>query len=72
MFIIKVRANVTENVAMPTGVNKTAKIFKIVLHGVRGVLKPSGWVYQASLKLSTGFPNTVSWTFLTFFMLQIS
>ena len=40
MFIIKVRANVTENVAMPTGVNKTAKIFKIVLHGVLGVLKP--------------------------------
>ena len=59
MFIIKVRANVTENVAMPTGVNKTAKIFKIVLHGVRGVLKPSGWVYQAG----TGFSSTVCWTF---------
>ena len=63
MFIIKVRANVTENVAMPTAVNKTAKIFKIVLHTVRGALKPSGWVCQASLKLSTGFPNTVCWTF---------
>ena len=47
MFIIKVRANVTENVAMPTAVNKTAKIFKIVLHGVQEISIPSGYVYQA-------------------------
>ena len=42
-----------------TGVNKKPKKFKTVWHGFRGILKLSGRVNQASLKLSAGFSNTV-------------
>ena len=42
-----------------TGVNKKLKKFKTLWHGVRGILKLSGRVHQASLKLSVGFSNTV-------------
>ena len=45
-----------------TGVNKKPKKFKTFWHGVRGILKLSGRVNQASLKLSAGFSNTVCWT----------
>ena len=41
------------------GVNKKPKKFKTVWHGFRGILKLSGRVNQASLKLSAGFSNTV-------------
>ena len=41
------------------GVNKKLKKFKTVWHGFRGILKLSGRVNQASLKLSAGFSNTV-------------
>ena len=44
------------------GVNKKPKKFKTVWHGVRGILKLSGRVNQARLKLSAGFSNTVCWT----------
>ena len=44
------------------GVNKKAKKFKTVWHGVREILKLSGRVNQARLKLSAGFSNTVCWT----------
>ena len=44
------------------GVNKKPKKFKTVWHGFRGILKLSGRVNQASLKLSAGFSNTVCWT----------
>ena len=44
------------------GVNKMPKKFKTVLHGVRRILKLSGRVNQARLKLSAGFSNTVCWT----------
>ena len=37
------------------GVNKKPKKFKTVWHGFRGILKLSGRVNQASLKLSAGF-----------------
>ena len=37
------------------GVNKQPKKFKTVWHGFRGILKLSGRVYQANLKLSAGF-----------------
>ena len=50
-----------------TGVNKKPKKFKTVWHGFRGILKLSGRVNQANLKLSAGFPNTVCWTSSTFF-----
>ena len=42
-----------------SGVNKKPKKFKTVWHGFRGILKLSGRVNQASLKLSAGFSNTV-------------
>ena len=38
-----------------TGVNKKPKNFKTVWHGFRGILKLSGRVNQASLKMSAGF-----------------
>ena len=41
------------------GVNKKPKKFKAVWHGFRVILKLSGRVNQASLKLSAGFSNTV-------------
>ena len=41
------------------GVNKKPKKFKTVWHGFQGILKLSGRVNQASLKLSAGFSNTV-------------
>jgi len=41
------------------GVNKKPKKFKTVWHGFWGILKLSGRVNQASLKLSAGFSNTV-------------
>ena len=41
------------------GVNKKLKKFKTVWHGFRGILKLSGRVNQANLKLSAGFSNTV-------------
>jgi len=41
------------------GVNKKPKKFKTVWHGFGGILKLSGRVNQASLKLSAGFSNTV-------------
>ena len=44
---------------LDTGVNKKPKKFKTVWHGFRGILKLSGRVNQASLKLSAGFSNTV-------------
>ena len=37
------------------GVNKKPKKIKTVWHGFRGILKLSGRVNQASLKLSAGF-----------------
>ena len=37
------------------GVNKKTKKFKTVWHGFRGILKLSGRVNQASLKLSASF-----------------
>ena len=43
------------------GVNKKPKKIKTVWHGFRGILKLSGRVNQASLKLSAGFSNTVCW-----------
>ena len=45
------------------GVNKKPKKIKTVWHGFGGILKLSGRVNQASLKLSAGFSNTVCWTF---------
>ena len=45
----------------PAGVNKMLKKIKTVWHGFRGILKLSGRVNQASLKLSAGFSNTVCW-----------
>ena len=42
-----------------SGVNKKPKKFKAVWHGFWGILKLSGRVNQASLKLSAGFSNTV-------------
>ena len=50
------------NMDVATGVNKKPKKFKTVWHGVRGILKLSGRVNQARLKLSAGFSNTVCWT----------
>ena len=47
------------NLKIQTGVNKKPKKFKTVWHGFRGILKLSGRVNQASLKLSAGFSNTV-------------
>ena len=44
------------------GVNKKPRKFKTVWHGYRVILKLSGRVNQASLKLSAGFSNTVCWT----------
>ena len=41
------------------GVNKKPKKFKTVWYGLRGFLKLSGRVNQASLKLSAGFSITV-------------
>ena len=41
------------------GLNKKPKKFKTVWHGFRGILKLSGRVNQASLKLSSAFSNTV-------------
>ena len=46
----------------PPGVNKKSKKFKTVWHGFQGILKLSGRVNQASLKLSAGFSNTVCLT----------
>ena len=40
---------------LDTGVNKKPKKFKTVWHGYQGILKPSGRVNQASLKMSAGF-----------------
>ena len=54
------------------GVNKKPKTFKTVWHGFRGILKLSGRVYQASLKLSAGFLNAVCWSSFTCHMLQIA
>ena len=45
-----------------SGVNKNPKQFKTVWHGFQGILKLSGRVNQAGLKLSAGFSNTVCWT----------
>ena len=45
--------------AFATGVNKKPKKFKAVWYGFQGILKLSGRVNQASLKLSAGFSNTV-------------
>jgi len=42
--------------------NKKPKKFKTVWHGFWGILKLSGRVNLAGLKLSAGFSNTVSWT----------
>ena len=39
----------------PAGVNKKQRKFKTVWHGFRRILKLSGRVNQASLKLSAGF-----------------
>ena len=44
------------------GVNKKPKKFKTVWHGFQGILKLSGRINQAGLKLSAGFSNTVCWT----------
>ena len=44
------------------GVNKKPKQIKTAWHGFRGILKLSGRVNQASLKLSAGFLNNVYWT----------
>ena len=49
-------------VARSAGVIRKPKKFKTVWHGVRGILKLSGRVNQARLKLSAGFSNTVCWT----------
>ena len=49
------------------GVNKKPKKFKTVWHGFRIILKLSGRVNQARLKLSAGFSNTVCWTSKTCF-----
>ena len=44
------------------GVKKKPKKIETVWHGFRGILKLSGRVNQASLKLCAGFSNTVCWT----------
>ena len=44
------------------GVKKKPKKFKTVWRGFQEILKLSGRVNQASLKLSAGFSNTVCWT----------
>ena len=59
---IKKKTKTTEKQEKSTGVNKKPKKFKTVWHGFRGILKLSGRVNQASLKLSAGFSNTVCWT----------
>ena len=52
-------AQVQQPLLPKPGVNKKPKKFKIVWHGFWGILKLSGRVNQASLKLSAGFSNTV-------------
>ena len=52
-----------------SGVNKKPKKFKTVWHGFQGILKLSGRVNQASLKLSAGFSNKLCLISLTFFFL---
>ena len=52
----------SEDQLKESGVNKKPKKIKTVWHGVRGILKLSGRVNQASLKLSAGFSNTVCWS----------
>ena len=49
------------------GVNEKPKKIKTVWHGFRIILKLSGRVNQARLKLSAGFSNTVCWTSKTCF-----
>ena len=50
------------------GVNKKPKNFKTVWHGFRGILKLSGRVNQASLKLSASFSISVCWTYKSDYM----
>ena len=62
---MKDSAEVTKEVVVMvvmTGVNEKPKKFKTVWRGFRGILKLSGRVNQASLKLSAGFSNTICWT----------
>ena len=54
------------------GVNKKPTKIKTVWHGFQIILKLSGRVNQASLKLSAVFSNTVCWTSSTLFALQIA
>ena len=51
-----------------TGVNKKPKNFKTVWHGFWGILKLSGRVNQASLKLSASFSISVCWTYKSDYM----
>ena len=53
---------------LSTGVNKKPKYFKTVWHGFQGILKLSGRVNQASLKLSASFSISVSWTYKSDYM----
>ena len=55
-----------------TGVNRKPTKIKTVWQGFQIILKLSGRVNQASLKLSAVFANTVCWTSSTFFALQIA
>ena len=50
------------------GVNKKPKKFKTVWHGFWGILKLSGRVNQASLKLSASFSISVCWTYKSDYM----
>ena len=60
LSIFQVADNIiVKSLVATSGVNKKPKKFKTVWHGVRGILKLSGRVNQASLKLSAGFSNTV-------------
>ena len=60
------------NIVVFPGVNKKPKKIKTVWHGFRIILKLSGRVNQARLKLSAGFSNTVCWTSNRVFVLQIA
>ena len=61
-----------EQLEKNTGVNKKPKKFKTVWHGFWGILKLSGRVNQASLKLSAGFFKYCLLDFLNLFALQIA
>ena len=62
LFLGKNISQIQDVHVLQPGVNKKPKKFKTVWHGVRGILKLSGRVNQARLKLSAGFSNTVCWT----------